>query len=111
MESAMNRDFVKEVAQSIYDYVIAEEMQAGEGLPIEADYGLSKDWWIDGRVDVRTHEIFDKGDYLTPDYSAVEYTSINLCPRSSIIDDEGYEMYFDAAEIRDINRELAKLCA
>lgn len=111
MESAMNHDFCKEIAQNIYDYVVSEELGAGCYQPIEADYGLSKEWYIDGRVDVQTREIFDKGDYLTPDYMAVEYTGISLLPHSAIIDDEGYEMPFDAAEIRDINRELAKLCA
>lgn len=103
--------YIHEVAETIYYHVVNEQMPSGEAQCIEPAFGLGGVNWIDARVDVETREMFDKGDYLTPDYVEVEYTDIRLLPFAAIMDEDGEDMEFTYEDTKNINRELVKLCA
>lgn len=111
MRTQLYDGFITEVANRIYTHVIDEQLAAGRNQFIETKFGLSPAGWLEANVDVETRETFDKGDYLTPDYSTTVYTDI--CLRSAYtyagIDDDGEEI--DSDFIKDINQELARLCA
>ena len=111
MTTQLYNGFIAEVANRIYNHVVAEQLEAGRNQDIEPDFGLASGW-VEARIDVETRTIFDKGDYLTPDYVEVRYDSIYLHSGAAIhqnIDDEGELIERDS--IMAINRELAKLCA
>lgn len=111
MTTTQYNNYIREIAETIYVHVVNEQIPSGSGQCIEPAYGLGGVNWIDARVDVATRETFDKGDYLTPDYLEVEYTDIRLLPNAAIMDEDGEDMTFSAEDTKNINRELARLCA
>lgn len=111
MSNTLHADFLREVAEDIYTYVINEQLEAGERQEITPDFGLCKDWWIDATIDVEARVRFDKGDRWTPDNVDVRYTGIYLRGNASIVDDGGETIDLDRFEIRQINKTLKQLCA
>lgn len=110
---ALTKDDAKKIAESIFAYVHDEQIDRCEGELLELELG--KNQWIDGRIDVDTREFYEKGDYYTPDYCEREVTGISLRYSANMHDDanddDGLGIEINDGSIKDINRELARLCA
>lgn len=111
----LHPDVATLLANDIYAYIHDAQFEVGECQTIELSCGANKDCWLEARVDIDRRELYEKGDYLTPDYVEVEYTNIGVRYDSAVFEFKDINgkpdfIYLGDRTIKDINRELAKLC-